>query len=47
MVKERLRLDRRAGVTTLQAKLDGDLHHKLDTLAQLIDLVNDVNEEKA
>ena len=39
MVKDRLRLYRRAGITTLQAKLDGDLQHKVDTLAQLIDLV--------
>jgi F420-dependent oxidoreductase-like protein len=45
MVKDRLRLYRQAGITTLQAKLDGDLHHKVDTLAQLIDLVNEVNEE--
>jgi F420-dependent oxidoreductase-like protein len=47
MVKDRLRLYRQAGITTLQAKLDGDLDHKLDTLAQLIDLVNEVNEEEA
>jgi F420-dependent oxidoreductase-like protein len=43
MVKERLRLYRRAGITTLQAKLDGDLQHKIDTLAQLIDLVTEIN----
>jgi F420-dependent oxidoreductase-like protein len=47
MVKERLRLYRRAGITTLQAKLDGDLQHKVDTLAQLIDLVTELNEEDA
>lgn len=47
MVKDRLRLYRRAGITTLQAKLDGDLQHKVDTLAQLIDLVNEVNEEES
>jgi alkanesulfonate monooxygenase SsuD/methylene tetrahydromethanopterin reductase-like flavin-dependent oxidoreductase (luciferase family) len=45
MVRDRLRLYRRAGVTTLQAKLEGDLRHKVDTLAQLIDLVNEVNAE--
>jgi alkanesulfonate monooxygenase SsuD/methylene tetrahydromethanopterin reductase-like flavin-dependent oxidoreductase (luciferase family) len=45
MVKDRLRLYRRAGITTLQAKLDGDLRHKVDTLAQLIDLVHEVNTE--
>ena len=46
MVKERLRLYRRAGITTLQAKLDGHLQQKIDTLAQLIDLVTEVNEEE-
>jgi len=45
MVKERLRLYRAAGITTLQAKLDGALEQKLDTLAQLVDLVNEVNAE--
>jgi hypothetical protein len=45
MVKDRLRLYRQAGVTTLQAKLDGALQHKVDALAQLIDLVNEVNAE--
>ncbi|MDQ1493023.1 MAG: hypothetical protein QOJ23_5537 [Actinomycetota bacterium] len=45
MVKDRLRLYRRAGITTLQAKLDGDLRHKVDTLAQLIDLVHEVDTE--
>jgi alkanesulfonate monooxygenase SsuD/methylene tetrahydromethanopterin reductase-like flavin-dependent oxidoreductase (luciferase family) len=46
MVKERLRLYRRAGITTLQAKLDGELQHKVDTLAQLIDLATEINEEE-
>jgi F420-dependent oxidoreductase-like protein len=46
MVKARLRLYRAAGITTLQAKLAGPLQHKLDTLAQLIDLVSEVNEEE-
>jgi len=45
MVKDRLRLYRQAGITTLQAKLDGTLQHKVDTLAQLIDLVTELNEE--
>jgi F420-dependent oxidoreductase-like protein len=44
-VRERLRLYRDAGVTTLQAKLDGDRHQRLDTLGQLIDLVDEVNRE--
>lgn len=43
MVKDRLRLYRQAGITTLQAKLDGDVGHKVDTLAQLIDLVTQIN----
>ena len=46
MVKDRLRLYRRAGITTLQAKLSGDLQQKVDTLAQLIDLVDEVHEEE-
>jgi F420-dependent oxidoreductase-like protein len=46
MVKDRLRLYRAAGITTLQAKLAGDVRSKLDTLALLIDLVNEVNEEE-
>ena len=45
MVKDRLRLYRAAGITTLQAKLDGPLQHRLDTLAQLIDVVTEVNAE--
>lgn len=45
MVKGRLRLYRRVGITTLQAKLDGDRQQKLDTLAQLLDLVEEVNSE--
>ena len=44
-VKERLREYRDAGITTLQAKLDGDRQHRLDTLAQLIDLVDETNRE--
>jgi F420-dependent oxidoreductase-like protein len=45
VVKERLRLYRGAGITTLQAKLDGDREHRLSTLAHLIDLVEEVNNE--
>ncbi len=47
MVKDRLRLYRQAGITTLQAKLDGDVREKVDTLAQLIDLVTEINQEDA
>lgn len=45
MVRERLRLYRDAGVTTLQAKLGGDHSARLDTLAQLIDLARQVTSE--
>jgi len=38
MITERLRLYRDAGITTLQAKLDGDRTRQLDTLAQLVEL---------
>jgi F420-dependent oxidoreductase-like protein len=45
-VKERIRRYRDAGITTLQAKLDGDRGERLDTLAQLIDVVAEVNREQ-
>ena len=45
MVKDRLRLYRDAGITTLQAKLDGPA--RLDTLAQLVDLAAEVDAEVA
>jgi F420-dependent oxidoreductase-like protein len=45
MVRDRLRLYRDAGITTVQAKLEGDRRKRLETLAQLIDLVDDVNGE--
>jgi F420-dependent oxidoreductase-like protein len=45
MITDRLRRYRNAGVTTLQAKLAGDRVARLDTLAQLIDLVRHVNGE--
>jgi hypothetical protein len=44
-VKERIGRYRDAGITTFQAKLDGDRRHRLDTLAQLIDLVDETNRE--
>jgi F420-dependent oxidoreductase-like protein len=46
MIAQRLRLYRDAGVTTLQAKLDGDRSHRLDTLAQLIELTAAVSQER-
>ena len=42
MVKERLRLYAAAGIPTLQAKLTGERQDKLDTLAQLIELVAEI-----
>jgi hypothetical protein len=46
MVKERLRIYRDAGVTTLRAAPAGlDLGARLDTLGGLIDLVDEVNRE--
>jgi F420-dependent oxidoreductase-like protein len=44
-VRERLRLHRDAGVTTLRAQLRGDLDSQLDDLARLLDLVRTVNDE--
>jgi hypothetical protein len=40
MIAARLRVYRDAGVTTLQAKLSGDRTQQLDTLAQLVDIAN-------
>jgi F420-dependent oxidoreductase-like protein len=45
VIAARLRRYRDAGITTLQAKLTGDATARLDTLAQLIDLVTDMNAE--
>lgn len=46
-IKARVRLYRDAGVTTLQAKLDGDRRQRLETLAGIIDLIDEVNREPA
>jgi F420-dependent oxidoreductase-like protein len=46
MVRERLRVYKRAGVTTISASPAGrTLRERLDTLGQLVDLVNEVNAE--
>lgn len=45
MIKERLRVYRDAGITTLQAKLEGDTAQKVATIAQLVELVDDVSRE--
>jgi F420-dependent oxidoreductase-like protein len=47
LIRERLRLYRAAGVTTLQVKPPGPDRKALDALAQLIDLVAAVNLEPA
>ncbi|HEU5230205.1 MAG TPA: LLM class F420-dependent oxidoreductase [Ktedonobacteraceae bacterium] len=46
MVRERLRIHRRAGVTTLQVSPDGQtLEQRLATLARLVELVKEVDAE--
>ena len=46
MVRERLRAHRHAGVNTLQVNPDGQtLDERLATLAQLVELVNEINAE--
>jgi len=47
MVAARLRRYRDAGIGTLQAKLGGDPSTRLDTLAQLLDLVRQINQESS
>ncbi len=45
MVRERLRVHRAAGVTTLQVVSDGGtLERRLEVLGQLVELVNELNE---
>ncbi len=46
MVADRLRTYRDAGITTLQAKLDGDPTARLDSLAQLVELSAAVSRER-
>lgn len=45
MVKERLRRYRAAGITTIQAKIAGPTIPQIDTIAQLVELVREVNDE--
>jgi alkanesulfonate monooxygenase SsuD/methylene tetrahydromethanopterin reductase-like flavin-dependent oxidoreductase (luciferase family) len=45
MVKDRLRRYRAAGITTIQAKTAGSTSTQLDTVAQLVELVREVNAE--
>jgi F420-dependent oxidoreductase-like protein len=46
-VKERLRVYRDAGITTLQAKLGGDGGQRIDTLSLLLELAREVAAEPA
>ncbi len=43
VIRERVRRYRDAGITTLQAKVAGP--DRLDTVAQLVDIVRDVDAE--
>jgi alkanesulfonate monooxygenase SsuD/methylene tetrahydromethanopterin reductase-like flavin-dependent oxidoreductase (luciferase family) len=45
MISERIRLYRRAGVSTLALKLSGPLNARLATLAQMIELTDEVNRQ--
>jgi F420-dependent oxidoreductase-like protein len=45
VIRERLRRYREVGITTLQARLTGEPKTRLDTLAQLIDLVAELSAE--
>jgi F420-dependent oxidoreductase-like protein len=45
MVKDRLRLYRDAGITTIQAKLSGGLDERVDTAGRLVELVRELNRE--
>jgi F420-dependent oxidoreductase-like protein len=47
MIRDRVRLYRAAGVSTLSLKLDGPLRTRLDTLAQMTDIVGEVNQEQS
>jgi F420-dependent oxidoreductase-like protein len=46
MIADRIRLYRAAGVSTLSLKLDGSLGNRLDTLAQMVELVDEINREQ-
>jgi hypothetical protein len=43
MIRERIRKYRAVGITTLQAKVSGPMEKQLDTIAQLLELVNEEN----
>jgi F420-dependent oxidoreductase-like protein len=45
MIKDRLGLYRDAGISTIQAKLAGDRQNRVETAAQLVELVDELNAE--
>lgn len=45
MIRERVRQYRDAGITSLQAKVSGTVQERIDTVAQLVDIVRDVDAE--
>jgi F420-dependent oxidoreductase-like protein len=45
LIRDRVRRHRDAGITTLQAKLSGSIGTRLDTIAQLVDIVREVDAE--
>jgi F420-dependent oxidoreductase-like protein len=45
MIKERIRKYRAVGITTLQVKVSGSMEKQLDTIAQLLELVNEENTD--
>jgi len=45
MVEERVRRYRAAGIDTFQAKLSGSLQERIDTVAQLVEIVGEVDAE--
>jgi F420-dependent oxidoreductase-like protein len=46
MIRDRVRLHRNAGVSTLSLKLDGPLRTRLATLARITEIVGEVNREQ-
>lgn len=47
MIRERVERYRRAGITTLQAKVSGSLQQRIDAIAHLVDIVRDVSRDPA
>ena len=45
VIRDRVRQYRDAGITTLQAKVSGSVQERIDTVAQLVDIVREVDAE--